>query len=205
MTTHRKLAAILSADAAGYSRLMADDEAATLRSLNDARTQFRERIEAHGGRLIDTAGDSVLAEFPSAVEAVDCTVEIQHEHLCGWNERRADRADERLREADLRTGAKRHTREEIELRVEPVRSPVLVRDPREIENEDGRQEAAQPAQRVVEHLGQCHLRVRERCRRQLGGLAAASWASERQSVSRTDEMISTDGYHKLQWLSPGAQ
>jgi adenylate cyclase len=79
MTTHRKLAAILSADAAGYSRLMADDEAATLRSLNDARALFRERIQAHGGRLIDTAGDSILAEFPSAVEAVDCAVEIQHE------------------------------------------------------------------------------------------------------------------------------
>ena len=79
MTTHRKLAAILSADAAGYSRLMADDEAATLRSLNDARALFRERIQSHGGRLIDTAGDSVLAEFPSAVEGVDCASEIQHE------------------------------------------------------------------------------------------------------------------------------
>jgi len=75
MTTHRKLAAILSADAAGYSRLMADDEAATLRSLNDTRSLFRERIQTHGGRLIDTAGDSILAEFPSAVEAVDCAVE----------------------------------------------------------------------------------------------------------------------------------
>ena len=79
MTTHRKLAAILSADVAGYSRLMADDEAATLRLLNDARSLFRERIHAHGGRLIDTAGDSVLAEFPSAVEAVDCASEIQRE------------------------------------------------------------------------------------------------------------------------------
>ena len=79
MDHKRKLAAILSADAVGYSRLMADDEAATLRSLNDARTLFRERIQAHGGRLIDTAGDSVLAEFPSAVEAVDCANEIQHE------------------------------------------------------------------------------------------------------------------------------
>jgi hypothetical protein len=51
---------------------VADDEAATLRSLNDAREIFRKRIDAHGGRLIDTAGDSILAEFPSAVE-------IQHE------------------------------------------------------------------------------------------------------------------------------
>ena len=79
MTTHRKLAAILSADAAGYSRLMADDEGETLRALNEARVQFRKRVEAHGGRLIDTAGDSILAEFPSAVEAVDCADEIQHE------------------------------------------------------------------------------------------------------------------------------
>lgn len=79
MPTHRKLATILCADAVGYSRLMADDEAATLRSLNDARALFRARIEAHGGSLIDTAGDSVLAEFPSAVEAVDCADEIQRE------------------------------------------------------------------------------------------------------------------------------
>src|SRR6185295_15448326 len=79
MTTQRKLAAILSADAAGYSRLMADDEAATLRILNESREVFRKRIEAHGGRLIDTAGDSILAEFPSAVEAVDCAHEIQRD------------------------------------------------------------------------------------------------------------------------------
>ena len=79
MTTQRKLAAILSADAAGYSRLMADDEAATLRALNESRDIFRKRIEAHHGRLIDTAGDSILAEFPSAVEAVDCADEIQRE------------------------------------------------------------------------------------------------------------------------------
>jgi adenylate cyclase len=79
MSQRRKLTAILAADVAGYSRLMADDEGATLRSLNDARALFRKRIEAHGGRLIDTAGDSILTEFPSAVEAVECAVEIQHE------------------------------------------------------------------------------------------------------------------------------
>ena len=77
MTTHRKLSAVLSADAVSYSKLMADDEAATVRSLNDARALFRERIEAHGGRLIDTAGDSVLAEFISPVEATNTSVEIQ--------------------------------------------------------------------------------------------------------------------------------
>ena len=75
----RKLVAILAADVAGFSRLMADDEGATLRSLTDGRNIFAKRIEAHGGRLIDTAGDSVLAEFPSAVEAVDCAIGIQRE------------------------------------------------------------------------------------------------------------------------------
>jgi adenylate cyclase len=87
MTMHRKLVAILAGDVAGYSRLMAEDETATLRLLNDSRALFRERVEAHRGRLVDTAGDSVLAEFPSAVEAVACAVEIQgqlgrrNEHL----------------------------------------------------------------------------------------------------------------------------
>jgi adenylate cyclase len=79
MSAKRKLAAILAADAVGYSKLMADDEAETLRVLNEARSLFRRRIEDHGGHLIDTAGDSVLAEFPSAVETVNCAVEIQRE------------------------------------------------------------------------------------------------------------------------------
>jgi adenylate cyclase len=73
----RKLVAILAADVAGYSKLMADDEAATLRSLNEARSLFRKCIEEHGGRLIDTAGDSILAEFVSPVEAVSAALEIQ--------------------------------------------------------------------------------------------------------------------------------
>ena len=75
--TKRKLAAILSADVAGYSRLMASDEAATVRALNQARARFRERIAARGGRVVDTAGDSVLAEFASVVEAVECALEVQ--------------------------------------------------------------------------------------------------------------------------------
>ena len=98
MTSQRKLAAILCADAAGYSRLMADDEAATIRALNESRDLFRKRIEAHGGRLIDTAGDSILAEFPSAVEAVDCADEIQHE-LAKRNHQFADH-----RRMDFRIG-----------------------------------------------------------------------------------------------------
>ena len=73
----RKLAAILVADAARFSRLMGEDEAATVQALNASRALFREHVQAHGGRLVDTAGDSVLSEFPSAVDAVACAVEIQ--------------------------------------------------------------------------------------------------------------------------------
>ena len=72
-----KLAAILAADVAGYSRLMAEDESATVAALNAARAVFRERIEQHDGQLIDTSGYSVLAEFRSVVEAVQCAVEHQ--------------------------------------------------------------------------------------------------------------------------------
>ena len=75
----RKLAAILAADVAGYSRLMADDERATVAALKQARGIFREHVEVHAGRLIDTTGDSVLAEFRSPVEAVQCAVEIQRQ------------------------------------------------------------------------------------------------------------------------------
>jgi TolB-like protein/tetratricopeptide (TPR) repeat protein len=81
MTTpaRRKLCAVLSADVAGYSRLMAHDELATVAALNDARALFRDRVQGHLGRVVDTAGDSVLAEFESPVEAVACAAEIQEE------------------------------------------------------------------------------------------------------------------------------
>ena len=73
----RKLAAILSADVAGYSRLMGEDEEATVAALNDCRAIFRDTIATRQGRVVDTAGDSVLAVFPSVVEAVRAAVEIQ--------------------------------------------------------------------------------------------------------------------------------
>jgi adenylate cyclase len=79
MSTKRKLAAILSADVAGYSRLMAQDEEATVSALNQSRDVFRNAVDTHGGRVIDTAGDSVLAEFVSPVEAVKCATEVQLE------------------------------------------------------------------------------------------------------------------------------
>jgi class 3 adenylate cyclase len=73
----RRLAAILAADVAGYSRLMGADEVWTLRELTQRRATLDGRIAFHRGRIANTAGDSVLAEFGSAVDAVQCAVEAQ--------------------------------------------------------------------------------------------------------------------------------
>ncbi len=75
----RKLAAILSADVAGYSRLMGDDEAATVRTLTDYREVFRDHIARHHGRVVDMPGDNLMAEFASPVEAVEAAAEIQRD------------------------------------------------------------------------------------------------------------------------------
>ena len=75
--SRRKLAAILSADVAGYSRLMGADEEATIAALNACRAIFRDRVERHHGRVVDTAGDSVLSVFDSMVEAVRAAAGIQ--------------------------------------------------------------------------------------------------------------------------------
>ncbi len=88
----RKLCAVLSADVAGYSRLMAQDELGTVAALNAARALFRSRVQAHHGRVVDTAGDSVLAEFESPVEAVACATEIQDELRRGSDGMPAERA-----------------------------------------------------------------------------------------------------------------
>jgi adenylate cyclase len=75
----RKLTTILVADAAGYSRLMGEDEAATLSLLRSYRELIGSQIARHRGRVVSTAGDSVLAEFASVVNAVECAVRIQRE------------------------------------------------------------------------------------------------------------------------------
>ena len=72
----RKIAAILAADAVGFSRLMADDERATVRTLTEYRGVFSQHVEAHHGRIVDTASDSVLAVFESVVGAVEATVKV---------------------------------------------------------------------------------------------------------------------------------
>jgi adenylate cyclase len=73
----RKLAAILSADVEGYSRLMVDDEGATVRTLSTYRNSIIDLTRQFRGRVVDSPGDNILAEFSSVVDAVNCAVEIQ--------------------------------------------------------------------------------------------------------------------------------
>ena len=73
----RRLAAILAADIAGYSRLMHEDEAATVRDLKAHQSVILPLVGQHGGRIIDTAGDGLMAEFPSVIGATECAVELQ--------------------------------------------------------------------------------------------------------------------------------
>jgi adenylate cyclase len=79
MELKQRLAAILAADVAGYSRLMADDERATVAALDEARGVFRRIIESNQGRVVDMTGDSVLAIFETATGAVSAAVTIQQE------------------------------------------------------------------------------------------------------------------------------
>lgn len=75
----RKLTTILAADAEGYSRAMDTDEVGTFGALRAARAVFSKFIERHHGRIVNTAGDGLIAEFPSVVEAVQCAIEVQQE------------------------------------------------------------------------------------------------------------------------------
>lgn len=75
----RKLAAILSADARDYCRLMGADEAGTVRTIQSHLQVISERIVRHGGRVVDASGDNLLAEFPSVVNAVKSAVEVQEQ------------------------------------------------------------------------------------------------------------------------------
>lgn len=90
----RKLAAILSADAVGYSRLMAEDEAGTVKTLATYREVMTSLIKQHRGRVVDSPGDNVLAEFSSVVDAVQCAVAVQNE----FQTRNAELAENRRME-----------------------------------------------------------------------------------------------------------
>jgi TolB-like protein/class 3 adenylate cyclase len=76
---NRKMGAILSADVKGYSRLMSADEEGTVKALNDCREIIARCVDDHRGRIVDSPGDNVLAEFVSTVEAVKCAVKIQED------------------------------------------------------------------------------------------------------------------------------
>jgi adenylate cyclase len=94
----RKLAAILSADVQGYSRLMGDNEAETVRTLTAYREAIANLIQEYNGRVVDSPGDNILAEFISVVQAVECAVEIQ-KNLKAWNSELSDE-----RKMDFRLG-----------------------------------------------------------------------------------------------------
>ncbi len=88
----RRLAAILSADVVGYSRLMGEDEAGTLAQLKTHRAECVDpEIASHGGRIVKLMGDGTLVEFPSVVDAVECAVAVQQ----GMAKRNADAPDDR--------------------------------------------------------------------------------------------------------------
>lgn len=88
----RKLAAILSADVVGHSRLMGDDEAVTVETLTKYRAIFTDHISRHDGRLVDSPGDNRFAEFASPVEALSAAVDIRelppkstaHDYFTPW-------------------------------------------------------------------------------------------------------------------------
>ena len=78
----RRLAAVLAADVAGYSRLMGADEVGTLQALKAYRRELIDpSIAAYNGRIVKTTGDGMLVEFPSAVDAVTCAMAVQSEML----------------------------------------------------------------------------------------------------------------------------
>src|SRR5215469_6840431 len=77
MAVSRKLVAVFAAAVEGYSRLMGADEVGTLKGLTERRAILDRLIADHGGRIANTAGDSVLAEFGSAVAAVQCAIDAQ--------------------------------------------------------------------------------------------------------------------------------
>jgi len=87
----RKLSAILSADVKGCSKLMGDDEEAAVRTLKAYRSAINDLAEQYRGRIVDSPGDNILAEFNSVVDALNCAIEIQRELA----ERNAKLADNR--------------------------------------------------------------------------------------------------------------
>src|SRR3989442_4140346 len=111
----RKLTAILSADVRGYSRLMGEDEEATIRTLTAYRTVMATFIVQHHGRVVDSPGDNLLAEFASVVDAVRCAVEIQQ----ALKARNAELSDHRKMEFRIGRSEERRVGKECRSRWSP--------------------------------------------------------------------------------------
>ena len=108
----RRLAAILAADVAGYSRLMGDDEEGTLAALKACRHELIDpKIAEHRGRIVKTTGDGALVEFASAVDATRCAMEIQR----AMDERNAKVAEDRR--IEFRIGINRIEDRMVQLRI----------------------------------------------------------------------------------------
>ena len=90
----RKLTTVLSADVAGYSRLMSEDDSTTVQTLKGHRNMMASLISQYKGRVVDSPGDNLLAEFKSVIQAVNCAVEIQREMA----ERNEELPDDRIME-----------------------------------------------------------------------------------------------------------
>src|SRR5204863_8796404 len=96
MTPTRRLAAIMAADVAGYSRLIGADEQGTLNRLRSIRTDVVDpKVDEHHGRLVKTTGDGLLIEFSSVVDALRCAVEVQ-QRMAEPNAGSADRIEFRI-------------------------------------------------------------------------------------------------------------
>ncbi|MGD9043904.1 MAG: adenylate/guanylate cyclase domain-containing protein [Desulfobacterales bacterium] len=113
----RKLTAILSADVEGYSRLMSDDEEATVRTLTSYREALISLIQQRNGRVIDSPGDNLLAEFASVVDAVQCAVAVQKDIKSRNNELPENRR------MQFRIGINRRTKPHIWRNIRLVRNP----------------------------------------------------------------------------------
>ena len=107
MSQTRRLAAILAADVAGYSRLMGEDEEGTLAAPKAIRRELADpKIKEHNGRIVKTTGDGMLVEFASVVDAVRCAAEIQRAMV----DREAETADERSHQISRWDQSRRHHR-----------------------------------------------------------------------------------------------
>ena len=85
--TQRRLTAILSADVKGYSKLMGEDDESTVNTITAYREMIADLIEKHRGRVVDTPGDNILAEYGSTLNAVNSAIEIQNKFSTGGNPR----------------------------------------------------------------------------------------------------------------------